>query len=151
MEKGDGYMKKTLIANDLYNSVKDVYKPVIKFNDNVYYYTEDSVDQKMIARIKTMCIEDQESYKVVFDLNGYENHNKSVALVDWKDENGELTLTWFETKWYPNNGIITFYVGNNDECPFEIVEENSLFGEYVSLNLNISYIEWLESKVIKLQ
>ena len=50
---------------------------------------------------------------VWFDLSGFEAHNKTVAKRDWYDENDCPTLTWLESKYYPKDGKIDFYISGS--------------------------------------
>lgn len=140
-------------SKELYELVRQGKKPVIKFNKGVYDYCDDSFDPLMIGRITGVSIEFEDSYRFLVDLNDYEAHNRSVALYDWKDKNGNPTLTWFDTVYYPKDGIEVMYLPGdysfNIEDVFDFVEENSLFQEFLNSKTNLTYVEWLEIELIK--
>lgn len=66
--------------------------------------------------------DDKDSICCVLNVSGYENHNKTVAKHNWMDEHGQPTLTWFDTKWYPKDGICTIYVWGTMDSDIDIFE-----------------------------
>ena len=121
-------------------------KVIVKASENVYDSLEDSMDPGMISRIISVELDGEDSIKVNFDLNGFEAHNKSVAKFDWHDENGNATKTWFETSFYPKNGIETSWFAKDQLLPFELVVENKAFGDYLKTDMSKTYIQFLEEK-----
>ena len=75
---------------------------------------------------KLVAIEDnaygEKSLHLIFDLSGFETYNRSVATHDWLDDNGKPTLTWFDTEWYPSNGICDIYIPNTLDDNIELFE-----------------------------
>lgn len=140
-------------SKELYELVRQGKEPVIKFNKGVYGYCDDSFDPLMVGKIIDVSIEFEDSYRFLVDMNDYEAYNRSVAPMEWKDKNGEATLTWFDTKYYPEDGIEAMYLPSSDifdtKEVFDFIEENTLFQEYVDSKSDISYVEWLESELIK--
>lgn len=134
-----------------YEICKEGKTPLIKMGENVYEYSEESFDPKMMGKVLNVSIDHEDSYRILVDMNGFEAHNKAVAPYDWKDEKGELTKCWLDTKWYPEDGIEALYLPLDGEVPFEIVEDNSLFVSYLNSKSNVGYVEWLESLVKKLE
>lgn len=65
----------------------------------------------MIGRIISIeeDIDDDQTLYLIFDISAYEDHNRSVASHNWIDEDGNPTLTWFDTQWYPKDGICKIY------------------------------------------
>ncbi|MGG1453429.1 hypothetical protein ABE325_21205 [Bacillus licheniformis] len=136
-------------AIKLYELVLEGKKPIIKFNDNVYDWIEESVDAMMMGKIVGASIEYEDSIRFLIDLNHFEAYNRSVAHHDWKDDEGKSVLTWFDTPFYPKNGIEAIYLPINGitENVFDFIEEDSLLNEYAKNTQEISYVEWLENEV----
>ncbi|CDH95480.1 hypothetical protein CHR37_05405 [Bacillus velezensis] len=136
----------------LYELVLEGKKPIIKFNDNVYEWIEESVDPMMMGKIVGASIEHDE-IKFLLDLNPFEAYNRSVARHDWRDDEGNCVLTWFDTSFYPKNGIEAIYLPINErtEIAFDFTEEDSLLNEYAKVPPEISYVEWLENEVKQLR
>lgn len=134
-------------TKDFYELCKSGKTPTIKMSENIYEFAEESFDSKMMGKVINVDMEYDDSYRLLVDMNGYEKHNKSVAQYDWRDDKGELTLSWFDTKYYPENGIEALYVPLEAEIPFEIISDNSLFSAYLKSDKDISYLDWLESYV----
>lgn len=138
--------------------IKDFYKlclngqsPVIQMGDNIGEYLEESFDPKMIGRVISASVQYGDSYVFKVDMNRFEDYNKTVAGYDWIDNNGEPTLNWFESGYYPENGIKEIYFPMDIDCPFEIMSENKWFNQYLQEGYKGSYIEWLEGKLEELQ
>lgn len=139
-----------MLMKDFHELCKSGAKPLIKMRDNIHDYLEESMDPGMIGQVIDVSIAYEDSYRVLIDLNEYEDHNKSVAIYDWKDDNGELTKSWFDTSYYPKDGIEQLYFPLNIETPFEILDENSLFLEYLG-SKGMNYVEWLENYILTLE
>lgn len=140
-----------MLGTSLLVFVKNGKKPIVKFTKDSYDYIEESVDPHMMCRIIGAEIEYVDSIRCHIDLNGFEEYNKSVASRDWRDENGEPRLTWFETSHYPKDGFTEIYLPLKEILPLEIVEEHSLLSEYVLTNCKKTYPEWLEEQVLHLR
>ncbi|CAI8768527.1 hypothetical protein CHCC14809_2318 [Bacillus licheniformis] len=136
----------------LYELVSEGKKPIIKFNDNVYEWIEESVDPMMMGKIIGASIEYNE-IKFLLDLNPFESYNRSVARHDWRDDEGHSVLSWFDTSFYPKNGIAAIYlpISEETEIAFDFIEEDSLLNEYAKVPQEISYVEWLENEVKQLR
>ena len=127
----------------LLNTGKSV---IVKATEDVYEWLEDSMDPGMMSKIISIEFDDKDLIKVKFDLNGFEAHNKAVAKLDWNDENGNATKTWFETTFYPKNGIETAWFAENQPLPFELVVENKAFEDYLKTDMSKTYVQFLEEK-----
>lgn len=125
-------------------------QPIIKMNENIHEYAEESFDPQMMGKVVNVGMEYDDSYRLLIDMNEYEKHNKSVAQYDWRDDKGELTLSWFDTKYYPEDGIEALYIPLKGKAPFEVVNENYLFSNYLKSNYD-SYVEFLEDTVQELK
>lgn len=125
--------------------------PVIKATKLIEEYCEESLDPFMVGRAVDARIVDEDSYRILLDMNGYEAHNRAVAQFNWLDSDRNPTLSWMETEYYPSNGIASIYLPLEGESPFEIEEENSLLNEYISGDREKSYIEWLEETILQLR
>lgn len=95
----------------------------VQFTDAINKLDLDDIpDENMIGKIVSLGVDpdSDESLHLVVDVSGYEEHNKKVAAHNWFDENGNATLTWFDTKWYPENGICDIYVWGTMESEIDI-------------------------------
>lgn len=122
-------------------------KITIKVKENIYDFFDESLDPKMLAKIHH-AIEEDGSLKVVLDLNGFEEHNKSVARHDWYIDSEDRMGIWLETKYYPQDGLETIYLPMEGELPFELVLEDSILSDYVKSGTTDSYIQFLEKNYI---
>lgn len=108
----------------------------------------------MIAKIVGASQEYEEEVRFLIDLNDYEAYNRSVATHNWRNSEGECVLTWFDTRYYPEDGIDAIYlpIDENTDIVFDFVDESSLLNEYIEKqNIDISYIEWLEKEILNLR
>ncbi|PLS18892.1 hypothetical protein CVD28_00385 [Bacillus sp. M6-12] len=136
-----------MLVKELYELVKSGKHPIVKFNEKTHEFIEESLDPQMMGKIIGVTQEYEDSYRFRLDMNGFEAHNQSVAQQDWRDKEGVPCLTWFEVGRYPADGIEAVYLPVDAKAPLEIVEEDSLFGEYISEKSDKSYVEWLEEMV----
>lgn len=109
----------------------------------------------MMGKIIGASIEYNE-IKFLLDLNPFESYNRSVARHDWRDDEGNSVLSWFDTSFYPKNGIAAIYlpISEETEIAFDFIEEDSLLNEYAKNTKDtkdISYVEWLENEVKQLR
>lgn len=141
----------TMKIKDFYEMCRQGKTPLIKMKDNIHDYLEESFDPQMIGRVINVSIEYEDSYRLLIDLNGHEEYNKSIALYDWKDDKGELTKSWFDTPYYPEDGIDSAYFPMDIDIPFEVISENSIFSRYLESKEGESYIDWLENRVKDLE
>lgn len=68
---------------------------------------------------------DVEELRVTFDLSDFEEYNKSVAKHNWYDEDEKPSLTWFETKYYPEDGRVSFHIPGSldaEATVFKLIE-----------------------------
>lgn len=126
-------------------------EPIVKFTEDICDFGDESFDPGMIGKIVGATKESENTYQFRVDLNDYVEHNKSVASNDWIDGNGKPTLTWFETKFYPQDGIEVMYLPIDREAPVEFIEKNSLFNEFITSNSKMNYTQWLEQELINLR
>jgi len=138
-------------TNNLFELVKSGVKPIVKFTKDIHNYSEESVDPEMLGRIVAVNQEYEDSFRFMVDLNDFKPHNQSVASTDWLDEEGKPTRTWFQTPYYPKDGIEPVYLSVNTEAPLSIIENDSLFGKYIASRLEVTYVKWLEEQVLSLR
>jgi hypothetical protein len=137
---------------ELKKLVQEGKRPVIKIKEEAQDYLMENFDNEMIGKVIGIDTEfefDDKTYGFIVDMNNYEKHNRSVAQRVWSDGRGGHSHTWFESGHYPKDGIETIYFPFELELPFEILEENGLMNEYINENLEITYLEWLENKVLE--
>lgn len=109
--------------NDVRNMLDDGQIITVKFTDMIEKIDIDEApDKDMIAKILRVEVDhdDEQSLHLVFDVPGYEDYNRKVASHNWFDENGQPTLTWFDTKWYPKDGICDVYVFGTMETEVDL-------------------------------
>lgn len=100
---------------------QDVY---VEFQ-NMYTVEDDEIpDPKMYGKLLSI-VESVEKdcptlLHMFFDLSGFEDHNKSVALHNWYDDKGDARLTWFEAEKYPADGKVDFYVADTLDTEAEV-------------------------------
>jgi hypothetical protein len=82
-----------------------------------------------------------------FDIKEFEKYNVEFMKPTWQDRNGVAKLTVLETEHYPKNGIESIYWNMDEAVPFQVVDELPLYAEYLSSDVQIPYVEWLEEKI----
>lgn len=138
-------------VEQLVELVKQGVNPIVKCTTQINEICEESLDPFMMGKIIGVSQQYDDSYRFLMDLKGFESHNESVAKRDWFNKDNEPKLTWMETSFYPEDGIEAVYIPLNTEIPFEIIEQDSLLAEYLSIGSEKSYIEWLETTVKELR
>lgn len=112
-------------------------------NDEIEDYT--FLNKGMIAKLYKI-EEMDESFKCYFDISEFDNHNLPLQSSNYYDKNNNPTLTAFEKGLWKDKE--TFYIDENFEAFFSIIEENTLFDDYIKSNENIGYVKWLENIII---
>lgn len=99
-------------------------KPVVRFNNKVETDFETGFDTGMMARAISFNYTDPDVVKIDFEFREFEEHNKNYEKSNWYDKQGNPTLKWSQTNFYPNSKIedIYFTVGYDLDC-FEIVDD----------------------------
>jgi len=134
-------------------------KPIIKFNKNSVDL--DGPNSEMLGKIISYYDHEiiergEETIWIKVDLSDYVEYNKRIANINFYDDNGNPTLTWFESKYYPKNNIFDLCLGlvesykDADVRYFDISELSKYFQEYQNQNNFNNYIEFLENKLDKL-
>lgn len=114
-----------MLWRELRDMIHDSQAVTIRFTDMIEKLDcDDSPDKNMIAKIINIeeDTDDDQTLHLVFDISGYEDHNRSVAAHNWIDEDGKPTLTWFETEWYPKDGICNVYVDGNLDSEIDLFD-----------------------------
>ena len=112
-----------MLWGELRDMLKGGQTVTVRFTDMIEKLDcDDSPDKNMIGKIISIEEDpgDDQSLHLIFDISGYEDHNRSVAAHNWIDENGEPTLTWFDTQRYPKNGICDVYVYGNLDSEIDL-------------------------------
>jgi hypothetical protein len=138
-------------AKELYLLVNSGEKPVVKFNKRAELQ-DSNFDEGMMAEIVS-AHDNGDCY--VFDccFAKFEEYNKAFMKPNYYDNNGNPTLKWCETGFYPKDKCDDIYVGYDDDestFPFELVIENKVLKLYLDEKSPLSYVEWLEQKVAEL-
>lgn len=149
----DEFLKGWVTVNikDFYKLCKSGVTPMIKMRDSICDYEEDSFDPLMTGVVIDVSVAYNDSYRVLVDLKGFEEYNRSIALYNWRDNNKELTKCWLDTEYYPKDGLQSIYLPFDIEAPFEVISDNTLFADYLKSECSVGYVEWLESHVRMLE
>jgi len=119
--------------------------PVIVFQKSILNSLEDvRPDPGMKARLISIRKADTKEFEpydnvsyheIAVDLNDFEVHNRQHALREYIDGNGDYTLTWFETTFYPQNGIHQW----TEEVKDEMIDQFELDEKKMNLYLVYKY------------
>jgi hypothetical protein len=151
--KEESIKKSDTTVQELIKLLEAGVKPTIQFNKNHSYDADPDMKGQIIS-FEEDDIDDEGSisYKFVVDISGYEDYNKSVARNIWvADSNGEYTKTWFESGFYPKDGLYDIWAMNYQSCidaGFDFVE-NKLYLRYIESKTELSYLQWLEEGWVK--
>jgi hypothetical protein len=139
--------------SDLRELIKSRGKITVKFIDGCQDW-ESCIDPGMIADvIKVGAPDFNEVVKIYFDLNPYDNINDSYMVRNYYDKNGVPILTAKESGLWPEDGVERVYVMETDDLSsvLTVEPENVILKEYIESGSRLSYIKWLEDKLVKLQ
>lgn len=142
-----------MLVNELLSLVKEGKKPVVKFKENIEELVSDCAYPQMMAKFTGATIDERTDFLILvkFDLRGFESYNKSILPNDWVVIRGNQTLNWFDSDFYPKDGMMEFFLPKDDEIPFDFVGENVLLKEYAKSKTKMTYLEWLEEQVLNLR
>lgn len=132
-------------AKQIIESLMSGARPIIEFVSGIE--DMEGADSGMKGQIISVAKEDLDLYKIEINLKPYEHYNETVAVKNW----GDGKLTWMETEHYPQDGIWTLFIDTYGDYPvqFQLVSEKSrlLMSQFLAENPDVSYVEWLESKI----
>jgi len=136
----------------IYNLVKSGVQPIVKIK-NQNHLDATLWDNGMLGRIESAEIEDGgtefESLKFWIREDSFRHINKSYMSKNYYNEEKIPCLTYLEAKFdIPADGVDMVYVMADDEN-FELENKNVLLKEYLEEKCDITYIKWLENKVLK--
>lgn len=91
---------------------------------------------------------------IVVEERDFAEYNKSIESSIWlNNETGVFDLKYSDSYWGKDwNGKETIYVMEDDvDGYFSILDDNkiNLFKEYQGENSDLTYVEWLENKILK--
>lgn len=144
-------------TKDLVELVKQGAQPIVRITDTNDVI--DGPDKGMLGRIISVGAEDiwergTSTVSFVVNFLEFNETNKSYAVPDWVDKNGNPTLTWMETSGYEREAksfeIHDMYVEKSEYADlsyFELVEENKWLNKYIESGSNMTYTQWLESQL----
>jgi len=133
------------------NYINNGLKPVVVFDTNDINDFISYIQKNMMGRIVDIIHDGDDVYKLFIDLKEFEENNKLFDSPVWYDRNGEPSLTGIEAGMYPKDGIETLYLDGGFDVPFRVKDQNPLLDEYNDEKPDVTYIEWLENKVMELQ
>lgn len=135
-----------MLGRELKELLNNGLKPIIEVVDEEYA-TED-LDYKMRVEILSYSDTDEDGvFTIICDLKSHKEYNKQFAKASYYDKQGNPTLTWFETSFYPKDEKYEIYIDMDHETGLEIVNENKYYKQYKASKSNLNYIAWLENLV----
>jgi len=114
----------------------------------------------MRARLIEVGTCEEESVKLVFDLGGFEEHNRPLEHKDYYAPKGkDEFVSWSESPFYPADGYYPVWIEDEklDAPMFELVDETAtgLFLEwkeaFAAGRTTNQYVQWLEEEVRRLR
>jgi hypothetical protein len=141
-----------MLGKELKEIVDGGVNPVIEFNEYINDL-EARFEEGMKAYITNVNIVYEDEIEIIAEERDFAEYNKNIEKPIWRKEwNGEYIYKYSETddaiRW---NGTFKFYEMLNEElCNFSVVDDSSLklFRMYQENNNGISYVKWLENKVL---
>lgn len=137
-------------ATEYIEIMKTGKRPIVRFTNK----TEDieaDVDEGMLARAISATNEGDGTTKVVFEVKEFESINIPLMKPNYYDKDGKPTLRWIDTNFYPKNGLEFFYIETDGEIPFELIDNNVAFEDYLNSGTNLGYTQWLEEQYIAMK
>jgi hypothetical protein len=127
--------------------------PVIEFTDAVEEF-ELRYEKGMKAYVTKVSAPDEDEIEILAEEKDFSKYNKTLEKPIWRKEyNGEYIYKFSELPDKKFNGSETIYdMLNEDTYNFVVLEDDkriNLFKQYQSENINISYVQWLENKVLE--
>ena len=144
-----------MTGQELFDLIKKGIKPVIKFNKEI----EDldlQFDEGHFARIIDVKLLDDE-VEIIVSEKEYADYNKENEVPNWPSDNSVTGNVEYNLKYsdkHTRKEVISLYQMLTDEIyNFAIVEScyQELLDEYLSTNRELSYVEWLQEKVLELR
>jgi len=142
---------------NLRDKVSNGYRPVVRFKKHIED-VESYFEGFMKARIVNVGHLDDDAFSFVFNVSEFNDYNAEYESSDYYDTMGVPRLTATEANMHPcrNHMCETVYFATDAtvEGWFEIVSDASteLYKRYENdTKSHLSYVDWLEAKVIKLE
>jgi hypothetical protein len=147
---------------EFYDFVRNNSSIDIQFQ-NAISEIESYFDTGMRATITSISTEnygDERVYFFVFDISKFTEYNKNKEIRNYYDDNGKPILTATEAGYAPENniGLVYFSDFEDKSSPMyrpltdyiKIIsdERADLLKAYLSENVDVSYEQWLEQKLI---
>lgn len=132
---------------DIYELTKLVnsgFYPTVEFTDEASEFT--CLDEGMKAKLVKITFEEDNCWNCYFDQTDFEKYNETFMKPNYYDLNNNPTLTAKENGCWRLKE--SFYVSNEYEEFFKIIEDNEIFNMFLQDGgCKKNYIEWLEEKV----
>lgn len=142
---------------NLRDKVKAGYHPVVRFTKRIEDM-ETYFEENMMARIVNISHDYDDHFSIVFNVDGYNDHNVVLESANYYNTTGDACLTAAEADMHPRRNHmcedVCFGYDDRVEDWFELVSDDGteLFGQYESLPRNgMSYVQWLEARVKSLE
>jgi hypothetical protein len=128
-------------------------QPVVTFNEKIDLQ-ETEINNNMMGKIISYDIENisgEDIYSFNVDIGSFEEINTPVMSTEYYNGDGVACLTYKEAG-FCKDGIAQFCLEKDESvCEIKDAKTIKLYDEYKkdTLNKSISYIDWLEGKIIK--
>ena len=129
---------------------KELIGKTIKFKKQIEEI-ESNFDENMMGEIVDVSYDyDYDLIEIWISFSGFEEYNKTYMKSNYYDENGNPTLKWCDTRFYPIDRKSLKYFDINDNLfdYFEIIEKENITDEWVvekfseyNLNKSLDYYD----------
>lgn len=139
---------------DILKLIEKGIHPIIKFNEEVEDL-ELQFDRNHMGRVINAFKNKFGEIEIVISEKEYNEYNKNIEQANWpskKDYNASPTLKYSDE--HTRKEIETLCYCIDDEIKeFSLVEDcyKELLDEYLSSNSELSYLDWLQEKILELR
>lgn len=121
-----------------------VYVEFISMSDVIDDVIPDEQMRGQLISISPLEDEDVDELLVVCNLSAFEEHNRRVAKHDWYDRDGNPSLSWFESGFYPDDGRVSFYISGNLDSEATVFRLIEVGCEYCEGDTAILSANWVK-------
>lgn len=122
-------------------------KPVVQFSKGIEEM-ETIIDGGMRGRFIGFVEQNDGCIKLRFEIKEFEAFNVPLMQANYFDKDGNPTQRAIDTNYYPKDGVEEIFWTLDTQIPLEIIDENTLFQEYVAIGSEKSYVLWLENQLL---
>lgn len=135
---------------DLISLIDTGKRPIVTFGQGITKLEEIYPEPGMRARILRFEKEDYGSVKVHFEFDEFLSHNTPFESANYFDKAGQPTLTAQEAGFYRPTEEIYFMVDDALDGLIAVESDaaSALFESYRAEDSTLTYLQWLEAKVL---